>query len=221
MQYECKECRKAAVKQYQLDNKEACKARNSAWYQANREQVLAESKSKNAANRAAKLAAKKAYALAHADELKDIAEARAERRRFIKRRWYHENPDKIKATWRKSVDKNREKVYAAHREYAKKHPDKKSAWSRKYSKTHPAARIRNQHKRRAAKVVGGEYTLDEWSALCAKYGHRCLMCNKTGVKLTVDHVIPLARGGANDIANLQPLCRSCNARKHTAILDLR
>lgn len=29
----------------------------------------------------------------------------------------------------------------------------------------------------------------------------------------VDHVVPLARGGSNDIGNLQPLCHACHSRK--------
>lgn len=31
---------------------------------------------------------------------------------------------------------------------------------------------------------------------------------------TVDHVIPVARGGPHSIGNLMPLCRSCNSSKH-------
>lgn len=31
--------------------------------------------------------------------------------------------------------------------------------------------------------------------------------------LTVDHVVPLARGGTNDLANLQVLCKRCNSAK--------
>lgn len=42
--------------------------------------------------------------------------------------------------------------------------------------------------------------------------HCCQSCG-TGDRLTVDHIIPLAKGGSNDISNLQTLCFSCNSRK--------
>lgn len=46
---------------------------------------------------------------------------------------------------------------------------------------------------------------------------RCYMCGKSpaqdGVKLVVDHKIPQAWGGSDDIDNLQPLCEQCNGEK--------
>jgi hypothetical protein len=40
-------------------------------------------------------------------------------------------------------------------------------------------------------------------------------CRHCGARrqLTVDHVVARARGGADTLANLQTLCRSCNSRK--------
>lgn len=71
--------------------------------------------------------------------------------------------------------------------------------------------------------VGGSYTPQEWEALKAHFNYRCLMCGQQEptIKLTVDHVVPIVRGGANSLDNLQPLCKSCNDRKHDKVLDLR
>ncbi len=43
----------------------------------------------------------------------------------------------------------------------------------------------------------------------------CQSCSQTHLQteLTIDHIIPLAKGGSNDISNLQTLCRRCNSRK--------
>lgn len=52
--------------------------------------------------------------------------------------------------------------------------------------------------------------------------NQCQSCGKTALEseLTLDHIIPLARGGKNDISNLQTLCRPCNQHK-THHLDPR
>jgi len=42
--------------------------------------------------------------------------------------------------------------------------------------------------------------------------HRCVKCGSDR-QLTVDHIIPLAKGGSNDLSNFQTLCRRCNSGK--------
>lgn len=66
--------------------------------------------------------------------------------------------------------------------------------------------------------VEGAYTFEEWEALKTATGNKCVACKlpESEVRLTVDHIIPVSKGGSNDIGNLQPLCKSCNSRKHTA-----
>ena len=43
-------------------------------------------------------------------------------------------------------------------------------------------------------------------------GWRCRACGRPG-RLEVDHVLPLERGGTNDLSNLQTLCPGCHIRK--------
>lgn len=83
-------------------------------------------------------------------------------------------------------------------------------------------KVAAQQQRRRARLVGAEgtYTADEWNALCLLYENRCLCCGVDG-RLTVDHVVPLSKGGANSIDNIQPLCGSCNKRKNTKTIDYR
>ncbi|MBL7052075.1 MAG: HNH endonuclease [Nanoarchaeota archaeon] len=76
-------------------------------------------------------------------------------------------------------------------------------------------------RRRARKInAEGSHTFGEWELLKKQYGYRCPCCRKSEpeIKLTEDHIVPLIRGGSDYIENIQPLCGSCNCKKHTKII---
>lgn len=52
------------------------------------------------------------------------------------------------------------------------------------------------------------------------YGHRCIYCGATSkdAKLQVDHVIPVSRGGTNEMGNLVVACQPCNIGKGKRML---
>lgn len=68
---------------------------------------------------------------------------------------------------------------------------------------------------RAQKVRADMRT--DYSRTFVKLGRRdgfhCAICMSSESDLQIDHVIPVAQGGDNDLDNLQLLCRSCNAAK--------
>lgn len=45
-----------------------------------------------------------------------------------------------------------------------------------------------------------------------KDGGKCKKC-KSSDNLTIDHIVPIKKGGRDNIENLQLLCRSCNSKK--------
>jgi len=87
---------------------------------------------------------------------------------------------------------------------------------RKYRREHPEWAAAVKHRRRVAESSSGHFTAREWAAVKVRQNHQCAACGKSApeIKLTVDHIIPISKGGSNNIDNIQGLCRSCNSRKH-------
>ena len=68
----------------------------------------------------------------------------------------------------------------------------------------------------------------EWAALTAQVIERdgwiCAYCdcdleNAPDIRHAIDHVMPLSRGGTNDLDNLVMSCQPCNSSKGDKILD--
>ena len=81
-------------------------------------------------------------------------------------------------------------------------------------------RLNRQRYRARLSAAHGSFSQDEWQQLCEQYEYRCACCGEKK-PLTVDHVIPLSRGGSNAIENIQPLCRTCNSSKKDKHIDYR
>ena len=115
--------------------------------------------------------------------------------------------------------KNNQTHQAKNREKGKKYyaldPDKFKQAVKQYWLANPGKRSIYTSRRRARKAGnGGSHTLQERVGKFAALGNVCYYCGCDG-PLTVDHDIPIARGGTDNIDNILPACSSCNYRKHT------
>jgi len=61
----------------------------------------------------------------------------------------------------------------------------------------------------------GPIDMKGFAAKCADLQWVCQLCGKilTSKTVTVDHIVPVAKGGTNALENLQPLCQHCNSVK--------
>lgn len=89
-------------------------------------------------------------------------------------------------------------------------------WKGGVSKTKEYSAIYKRRYRARKRKAQGFHTTKEWENLKKKVDYTCLDCGKREpkIKLTVDHIQPLSKSGSDYIWNIQPLCQSCNSKKH-------
>jgi 5-methylcytosine-specific restriction endonuclease McrA len=138
-------------------------------------------------------------------------------------RAYARNPEKFKkrsAEFRKN-NPEKVKISLSNKEYKKKYRKNHKEIITQHRKNNPEKYSAYKQNRRARELnVEGTFTAKEWKDLCKSYGNKCACCGKRR-KLTIDHVIPISKGGTNYIENIQPLCGSCNSSKGTKSTDYR
>lgn len=59
----------------------------------------------------------------------------------------------------------------------------------------------------------GTYTIEQWNKSLDYFNHACAYCGTT-TDLTIEHIIPVSKGGTHYIYNLIPACSACNYSKN-------
>lgn len=89
------------------------------------------------------------------------------------------------------------------------------AWSKAWRQTDKgkASSARNGAKWRAnLSKAFTTLTGEEWTAIKKQFKQRCVYCGEIK-PLTMDHIIPLCKGGTHTKNNIVPACRPCNSAK--------
>lgn len=168
----------------------------------------------NAANPRDRSAYRAAYRAANAEREKAYREARRELHKAQNAAWYAANRERILARVKANSQANREHILAYQAEYYAEHTEKVKATVAAYRAANPEKKAHLENRRRARKANnGGSHTLEQRREKFELLGNVCMYCGEDK-KLTVDHKIPLARGGTDCILNIVPACRSCNSKKN-------
>lgn len=163
------------------------------------------------------------FDLDHSRELKrEQAKKHRERNIANSKEWYEANKEKVKERVKKYRTKNKEWYKDYQKKWVKENPDKVLDKQRRWTKTEKGKQIisqRNHNRKALIRGAKGKHSSKEWIAMKKKHDYTCLHCGKREpeIKLTRDHVVPISKGGNNDILNIQPLCKSCNSKKHDKI----
>lgn len=157
------------------------------------------------------------------------------------RRWRERHPEKARACDRRQYVRNREKILARKKAWREANPEEAAARDRanrekyreqrsEYTKQWVADNRTKKNERTArrhARKVGATVEPVDRAEIVLRDGRTCYLCGVdctdwTGTRLptdlTLDHVVPLAAGGAHSPDNLRVACLNCNARKGSKLL---
>lgn len=129
--------------------------------------------------------------LARRAELRKRPEAKKKKSQLDKS-YYLKNKDKIKEYYKEWASKNRDVLRAVASEFR----HKREAW------------LRNNESTLTKKQIRELFSTHPF----------CEYCGSTE-KLTLDHIIPVSRGGPNTLENVTIACKSCNSSKNNKTLE--
>lgn len=129
-----------------------------------------------------------------------------------------ENRDKIRAKNKAyySQEHIAQKARDRAKQWVKDNPERAKANRKAWLQTDKGKFVEQQrrHNRRAAKKVPYciSLTLEQVQNIFAAFDNTCAYCGSPD-RLTLDHYIPLSKGGTHTVGNTIPCCHSCNSGK--------
>lgn len=99
---------------------------------------------------------------------------------------------------------------------------KNSVWLKAWRSTPKGKAIKSSSNRtRKVRKMGidAKLTNSQWLEALYVYGRNCIYCGTDCVNPTIDHVVPLSKGGDHTLENVVPACSLCNTQKFNHPVD--
>lgn len=179
----------------------------------------------------AKKASGRAYGATHGEQRREYWEANREALSAQHRGWLVEHKEQVRETAAAYQQLHADELCEYQREYNASEAGK--ARTTKYNNGHLQERRNRacayrqtpkgvivhrmtERKRRQEKRAVGKLDNVAFYAKCADLQWHCQLCGRelSIENVTIDHIVPISKGGTNAIENLQPLCFRCNCSKH-------
>ena len=106
-------------------------------------------------------------------------------------------------------------------------PEKRRTWARKHYQ-HKWYQKDTYSAHNSAKGYGvvSDLTSEQWLKKVEEHGYKCYLCGKKlsincsqENTITLEHIVPLSRGGKNTKDNVAPACAVCNYAKRALTLE--
>ena len=146
-----------------------------------------------------------------------------EKARLATNEWRARDPEHARELDRKNYHKDPQRAVQRVLEYQKRNRKMLTDKTNDWYKT-PAGKLcaSVQHHRRRARLANA-YCPDADDRVRELRGspQQCYICGKwvSEEEVTIDHVVPLARGGKHEASNLMPSCSFCNTSKGARKLE--
>ena len=186
----CKPCESQRAKLRRAKDPEKARAKCAEWRAKNKEKISEYNALWNSENRDKKLAG--------------IA------------KWRKLNVLHIKEYDAKRRVEHRDKLLARNKDWVKNNPEKAKESRERWKSANPGKqRIQSQNRRAKKRAVGGKLSPNLSDRLFKLQKGKCACCGKDlGNDFHLDHIMPLALGGANEDWNIQLLRKMCNSQKY-------
>ena len=192
-------------------NKEERQAYNKAYNHDNFEEIKLQQKAYRKDHKEARTAYDKAHYKANCEKIKAYQKAYRKANPECFKNYRSANPEKEKARHKIYYKANTENHKAFMKAYKKANPDK----NREYAHTRRALKCKTSYEPISEKIV---YFRDGW---------KCQICHKSvdnkfnwpdSMSPSLDHIIPLSKGGTHTYNNVQLAHLTCNLSKNVNVL---